>query len=101
MLLAEPKGASCAGRWGEVPREHAGLCRPDAVAVRSGPEQMAKRITLGFSDDASVRISHAAISQSRYIEGRGALRAQLALRPRAPERAFRAPRDRSRDCHIA
>lgn len=37
------------------------------------PEQIANRLEVDFADDDSMRISHEAIYQSLYIEGRGAL----------------------------
>jgi hypothetical protein len=41
------------------------------------PEQISNRIKLDFPDDESMRISHEAIYQSLYIEGRGALKREL------------------------
>ena len=46
------------------------------VRARS-PEQIPNRIKLDFPDDESMRISHEAIYQSLYIEGRGALKREL------------------------
>lgn len=59
------------------------------------PEQIANRIRLDFPDDESMRISHEAIYQSLYIEGRGALKRELVWCLRTG-RALRAPRERSR-----
>ena len=59
------------------------------------PEQISNRIRLDFPDDESMRISHEAIYQSLYIEGRGALKRELILCLRTG-RALRAPRARSR-----
>jgi IS30 family transposase len=59
------------------------------------PEQIANRIKLDFPDDESMRISHEAIYQSLYIEGRGALKRDLVWCLRTG-RALRAPRERSR-----
>jgi IS30 family transposase len=59
------------------------------------PEQIANRIKLDFPDDESMRISHEAIYQSLYIEGRGALKRELVWSLRTG-RALRAPRERSR-----
>ena len=59
------------------------------------PEQIANRIRLDFPDDDSMRISHEAIYQSLYIEGRGALKRELVWCLRTG-RALRAPRERSR-----
>ncbi|HEX8976111.1 MAG TPA: IS30 family transposase [Solirubrobacteraceae bacterium] len=59
------------------------------------PEQIANRIKVDFPDDGSMRISHEAIYQSLYIEGRGALKRELVWCLRTG-RALRAPRERSR-----
>jgi IS30 family transposase len=59
------------------------------------PEQISNRIKLDFPDDESMRISHEAIYQSLYIEGRGALKRELVWCLRTG-RALRAPRERSR-----
>jgi IS30 family transposase len=59
------------------------------------PEQIAQRLKLDFPHDATMRISHEAIYQSLYIEGRGALKRELVWCLRTG-RALRAPRERSR-----
>ena len=59
------------------------------------PEQIANRIKVDFPDDESMRISHEAIYQALYIEGRGALKRELVWCLRTG-RALRAPRERSR-----
>ena len=59
------------------------------------PEQIAHRLRIDFADDESMRISHEAIYQALYIEGRGALKRELILCLRTG-RALRAPRARSR-----
>jgi len=59
------------------------------------PEQIAARLRLDFPDDASMRISHEAIYQSLYVQGRGALRRELTACLRSG-RALRVPRARSR-----
>jgi IS30 family transposase len=41
------------------------------------PEQISGRLRLDFPDDESMRVSHEAIYQSLYIQGRGALRREL------------------------
>lgn len=41
------------------------------------PQQISKRLALDFPDDVSMRISHEAIYQSLYVQGRGALRREL------------------------
>jgi len=59
------------------------------------PEQIANRIRVDFPNDESMRISHEAIYQSLYIQGRGALKRELVWCLRTG-RALRAPRERSR-----
>ena len=59
------------------------------------PEQIARRLPLDFPDDESMRISHEAIYQSLYVQGRGALRRELTACPRTG-RALRVPRARTR-----
>jgi IS30 family transposase len=41
------------------------------------PEQIARRLIVDFPDDEDMRISHEAIYQALYIQGRGALRREL------------------------
>ncbi len=57
------------------------------------PEQIANRIKLDFPDDGSMRISHEAIYQALYVEGRGALKRELVACLRTG-RALRIPRAR-------
>ena len=59
------------------------------------PEQIAHRLRLDFPDDETMRISHEAIYQSLYVQGRGALRRELTACLRTG-RALRVPRARSR-----
>jgi IS30 family transposase len=57
------------------------------------PEQIANRLPLEFPDDASMRISHEAIYQALYVQGRGALKRELVACLRTG-RALRVPRAR-------
>ncbi len=59
------------------------------------PEQISNRLRLDFPDDESMRVSHEAIYQSLYVQGRGALRRELTACLRTG-RALRVPRARSR-----
>jgi IS30 family transposase len=59
------------------------------------PEQIAHRLRLDFPDDESMRVSHEAIYQSLYVQGRGALRRELTACLRTG-RALRVPRARTR-----
>lgn len=60
------------------------------------PEQIAHRVKVDFPDDELMRISHEAIYQSLFIEGRGALKRELVACLRTG-RALREPRERSRN----
>ncbi len=60
------------------------------------PEQIAQRLKVEFPDDESMRISHEAIYQSLFIQGRGALKRELVTCLRTG-RALREPRARSRN----
>ena len=58
-------------------------------------EQISHRLRVDFPDDGTMRISHEAIYQSLFIEGRGALKRELVTCLRTG-RALRQPRARSR-----
>ena len=59
------------------------------------PEQIASRLRIDFPDDVSMRISHEAIYQALYVQGRGALRRELTACLRTG-RALRVPQARTR-----
>jgi IS30 family transposase len=70
--------------------------RADRRWARSwSPEQISNRLRLDFPDDESMRVSHEAIYQSLYVQGRGALRRELTACLRTG-RALRIPRARVR-----
>ena len=58
------------------------------------PEQIAQRLLSDFPDDPTMRISHEAIYQALYLQGRGALRRELTACLRTG-RALRVPRART------
>ena len=58
------------------------------------PEQIANRLRLDFPDDPEMRVSHETIYTSIYIQGRGALRRDLAGHLRSG-RALRKPREQA------
>jgi IS30 family transposase len=93
--IAKPDGDAVAGpevRW--VGRRHGR--RKDRRWARSwSPGQIANRLRLEFPDDPSMRVSHEAIYQSLYVQGRGALRRELTACLRTG-RALRVPRARVR-----
>ncbi len=59
------------------------------------PAQIAHRLPRDFPDDPTMRMSHEAIYQALYIQGRGALRQELTACLRTG-RALRVPRARTR-----
>lgn len=61
----------------------------------TGINKPRNRLKVDFPDDESMRISHEAIYQSLYLQGRGALKRELVWCLRTG-RALRAPRERSR-----
>ena len=102
--VERPDGGALDGpevRW--IGRRH-GRRKDRRWAKSWSPEQISGRLRLDFPDDESMRVSHEAIYQSLYVQGRGALRRELtaclrtgrALRvPRGPDpRSRQAVRDR-------
>ena len=92
--IAEPDGEPVPGpdvRW--VGRRH-GRRRDRRWAKAWSPEQIANRLRVDFPDDDSMRISHEAIYQALYVQGRGALRRELVACLRTG-RALRVPRART------
>jgi len=93
--VQRPDGIVMAGpmvSWGG--RRHGR--RQDRRWARSwSPEQISARLRLDFPDDESMRVSHEAIYQSLYVQGRGALRRELTACLRTG-RALRVPRARTR-----
>jgi len=64
-------------------------------AMAWSPQQIAERLRFDQPDDESMRISHEAIYQALYVQGRGALKRELTACLRTG-RALRVPRARSR-----
>jgi IS30 family transposase len=93
--VTAPDGAAVPGpdvRW--IGRRHGR--RADRRWARSwSPEQIANRLRVDFPHDGSMRISHEAIYQALYVQGRGALRRELTACLRTG-RALRVPRARTR-----
>jgi len=78
-------------RW--IGRRH-GRRQDRRWAKSWSPEQIANRLWIDFPDDESMRISHEAIYQALYVQGRGALRRELCACLRTG-RALRVPRART------
>jgi hypothetical protein len=93
--VERPDGGAVDGpevRW--IGRRHGR--RKDRRWARSwSPEQISARLRVEFPDDEAMRISHEAIYQSLYVQGRGALRRELTACLRTG-RALRVPRARAR-----
>jgi IS30 family transposase len=93
--VVAPGGAAVAGpavTWKgrrHGPRQHRRWARAWS------PQQISQRLRLDFPGDETMRISHEAIYQSLYVQGRGALRRELTACLRTG-RALRVPRARSR-----
>src|SRR6266536_2897914 len=69
--------------------------RADRRWARSwSPEQIANRLPFDFPDDETMRVSHEAIYQALYVQGRGALKRELVACLRTG-RALRVPRART------
>jgi IS30 family transposase len=64
-------------------------------AMAWSPEQIARRLPIDFPDDKTMRISHEAIYQALFVQGRGALRRELTASLRTG-RVLRVPRARVR-----
>ena len=93
--IRHPDGAEVPGpdvRW--VGRRH-GRRQDRRWATAWSPEQIANRLPIDLPDDESMRISHEAIYQALYVQGRGALRRELTACLRTG-RALRVPRARTR-----
>jgi IS30 family transposase len=93
--ITRPDGAAVPGpdvRW--AGRRH-GRRADRRWATSWSPEQIANRLRTDFPDDESMRVSHEAIYQALYVQGRGALRRELTACLRTG-RALRVPRARTR-----
>ena len=93
--IARPGGEAVRGpdvRW--IGRRH-GRRADRRWAASWSPEQIANRLRIDFPDDESMRVSHEAIYQALYVQGRGALRRELTACLRTG-RALRVPKARTR-----
>jgi IS30 family transposase len=63
-------------------------------ATAWSPQQISHRLLIDYPDDRSMRISHEAIYQALYVQGRGTLRRELTACLRTG-RALRVPRARA------
>lgn len=95
--VRRPDGTIVAG---PTPPAWKGLNKPHRAdrrwSISWSPEQISRRLRLDFPDDETMRISHEAIYQALFIQGRGALKRELVACLRTG-RALRRPRERSRN----
>ena len=66
------------------------------LVEKLSPEQISRQLRRQFPDDAEMQVSHETIYQSIYVQGRGALRRELALCLRTG-RALRRPHRKSQE----
>ena len=86
-------GRRCRARRRAVEGSEQAAPSGPAVGEAWSPEQISNRLKSDFPDDESMRISHEAIYQALYIQGRGALKRELVACLRTG-RALRVPRAR-------
>ena len=102
-VVAAPGGAAVRGPVVPWKGRRHGRRQDRRWAGAWSPEQIARRLRLDFPDDEVMRVSHEAIYQALYVQGRGALRRELTACLRTG-RALRVPRARSRgrgESHVA
>ena len=94
-MIAAPGGAALPGPVALWKGRRHGPRQDRRWAKAWSPQQIACRLRLDFPEDATMRISHEAIYQSLYVQGRGALKRELTACLRTG-RALRVPRARTR-----
>ena len=107
-LIATPDGVALKGPVVIWKKRRAVHRQSRRWSLAWSPEQIAQRLKMDFPEDQSMRISHEAIYQALYIQGRGALKRELSACLRSG-RALRLPRERARkrgrsfvegSCHV-
>ena len=93
--IATPEGAEVAGPTVRWTGRRRGRRKPRRWGRAWSPQQISERLRIDFPDDESMRISHEAIYQALYIQGRGGLRRELTACLRTG-RTLRLPRRRTR-----
>jgi IS30 family transposase len=94
-LITRPDGTEIPGPTVRFIGRRHGRRQDRRWAKSWSPEQISHRLTVDFPDDETMRISHEAIYQALYIQGRGALKRELVACLRTG-RALRVPRARTR-----
>ena len=93
-LVATPEGVAFDGPVVVWRKRRAVHRQSRRWSLAWSPEQIAQRLKVDFPEDPSMRISHEAIYQALYIQGRGALKRELSACLRSG-RALRLPRERA------
>jgi IS30 family transposase len=94
-LVVAPSGATIPGPPVSWKGRRHGPRQDRRWASAWSPEQIARRLPIDFPEDEAMRISHEAIYQALFVQGRGALRRELTACLRTG-RALRMPRARTR-----
>lgn len=95
-LIATPEGIAYNGPVVVWKKRRAVHRQSRRWSLAWSPEQIAQRLKVDFPEDLTMRISHEAIYQALYIQGRGALKRELSACLRSG-RALRLPRERARN----
>ena len=93
--IAPPDGEAVAGPPARFSGRRHGRRADRRWARAWSPEQISNRLRVDFPHDETMRISHEAIYQALFIQGRGALKRELVACLRTG-RALRVPRARTR-----
>ena len=93
-LITRPDGTEVPGPTVRFIGRRHGRRQDRRWAKAWSPEQISKRLQVDFPDDETMRISHEAIYQALFIQGRGALHRELVACLRTG-RALRVPRART------
>ncbi|MFL5286097.1 MAG: IS30 family transposase [Rhodopila sp.] len=94
-VIVAPSGAAVPGPAVSWKGRRHGPRKDRQWARAWSPEQIARRLPVDFPDDETMRISHEAIYQALFVQGRGALRRELTACLRTG-RVLRTPRARTR-----
>jgi IS30 family transposase len=94
-LITRPDGTEVHGPTVRFIGRRHGRRQDRRWAKSWSPEQISNRLRVDFPDNETMRVSHEAIYQALYIQGRGALKRELVACLRTG-RALRVPRARTR-----
>ncbi len=94
--LHHPDGTPASRAGDDLERTEQAPPRLPTLGDGLEPRAISRRLVVDFPDDEGMRISHEAIYQALYIEGRGALKRELVACLRTG-RALRKPRERARN----